>query len=72
MMEAFIRGDDRSLNFVNRLENVLTDSFRNEPMYEELAGALATYTPGGGEFLINEEELARELRYALDQFLSEP
>ena len=71
-MEAFIRGDDRSLNFVNRLENVLTDSFRKEPIYEELAGALATYTPGGGEFLINEEELARELRYALDQFLSEP
>jgi len=72
MMEAFICGDDRSLNFVNRLEKVLRDSFRNEPIYEELAGALATYSPGGGQFLINEEELARELRYALDQFLGQP
>jgi hypothetical protein len=71
MMEAFIRGDDQSLNFVNRLERLLQDSFRHEPIYDELAEALATYTPGGGQFLINEEQLARQLRYVMDQFMKE-
>jgi len=68
-MKAFIRGDDRSLNFVNRLERVLRDSFRGEPIYDELSYYLATYSPGGGQFLIDEDELARELQHALDHFL---
>jgi len=71
MMESFIRGDDRSLNFVNKLEDLLRTSFRSEPIYEELAGYLATYTPGGGRSLIDEEDLARQLRYVLDQFMRE-
>ena len=71
MMRAFIRGDDRSLNFVNRLEELLRNSFRAEPIYEELVVDLATYSPGGGEFPIDEDELARELQFALDHFLNE-
>ena len=72
MMESFIRGDDRSLNFVSRIEILLRDSFRNEPIYEELAESLALYSPGGGPHLLNEAQLARELRYTLDQFLRDP
>jgi hypothetical protein len=71
MMEAFIRGDDQSLNFVNTIEDHLNKWFRGEELYEELIEDLATYSPGGGEFLVDEKELTRHFQYALDRFLRE-
>jgi hypothetical protein len=71
MMESFVRGDDRSLNFVNQIERRLNESFRNDPIYEELADAVARYSPGGGRSLVDEAGLARQFRYVFDHFLKE-
>jgi len=71
MIETFIRGDDRSLNFVDRIEGLLRQSFRNDPIYEELVDDLARYSPGGGKSLVDEDGLARQLKYVLDLFLRE-
>ena len=69
MMETFIRGEDRSLSLVNKIEESLRQSFRGQPIYEELAEDLATYSPGGGEFLTDEKTLTREFHYAIDRWM---
>ena len=71
MMESFVRGDDRSLNFVNQIERRLSESFRNDPIYEELAYTVARFSPGGGKSLVDEQGLERQFRYVLDEFFSE-
>lgn len=70
MMDRFIRGDDRSLRFANEIEAFLDRYFRGTPIYDELIEPLATYRPGGGEFLINEEELSRKFDYAIRTWLT--
>lgn len=72
MLERFLRGEDRSLRFVNAIEAHLDKNFRGTPIYEDLIEPLATYRPGGGEFLIDEDELARKFEYALRTWLSTP
>ena len=43
MLERFVRGEDRSLAYVNRIEHVLSEAFRGTPLYEELIQDVATY-----------------------------
>jgi hypothetical protein len=70
MIERFLRGEDCSVRFANRIEEYLDGHFRGTPIHEELIEPLATYRPGGGEFLVDEDELARKLRYASETWLS--
>jgi hypothetical protein len=69
MMETFIRGDDRSVSLVNKIEESLRQHFRGEPIYEELVEDLATYSPGGGEFLTDERALADKFGYAINRWM---
>jgi hypothetical protein len=70
MVESFIRGDDRSIRFANRIEEYASTHFRGSEAAEELIEALATYRPGGGTFLLDEDGLRRQLEYALRTWLS--
>jgi hypothetical protein len=70
MMERFVRGHDRSVPFANQIEQYLDEHFRATPIHEELIEPLATYRPGGGEFLVNESELVQEFEYAMRTWLS--
>jgi len=72
MMERFIRGDDQSLRFTNEIEILVRTQFRDAEFYEELSYHLATYSPGGGDHLIDEKELAREFRFLLAGPLGDP
>ncbi|MBV9131239.1 MAG: hypothetical protein JO020_16760 [Chloroflexi bacterium] len=67
MLERFVRGDDRSIRFANEIEQYLDDNFRGTRLHEELIEPLATYRPGGGEFLVNENELVQQFEYAITQ-----
>lgn len=55
LMERFLRGEDRSVRFTNQIEAFMSEKFRRTDIYEELMEDLATYSPGGGEFLIDED-----------------
>lgn len=60
MLERFVSGADRSRTFVNAIEGVLITRFsdRNE-IFEGLSLPVASYRPGDGESLYDEEALAR-------------
>jgi hypothetical protein len=66
MLERFVRGDDRSLKYVNTIEEYVASNFsRDDDYFEDLIEALATYRPAGGKHLIDEEHLVRKLEYVI-------
>ena len=65
MLERFVRGEDQSLRFANEIEGLVLSQFREAEFFEELSYDLATYRPGGGDYLTDEKELARKFRYFL-------
>jgi hypothetical protein len=65
LMDDFISGRDRSMRHVDRIESVLIEHFLESELYEDLSPAVASYRPGGGEHLLDEEALATEFRYVL-------
>jgi hypothetical protein len=50
---------------------LLIEEFMDTDLFEELGPYLAMYHPGGGENLYDEEQLAREFRYIITNFLGE-
>jgi hypothetical protein len=71
LMETFVRGGDRSMALVDRIEGLLIQCFQDSELYEELSPAVASYPPGGGDHLFDEEALAAEFRYALQRLHEE-
>ncbi len=69
-IQGFLNGNDRSINYVDRIEGLLIEKFADTELFDELSPYLAMYRPGGGDQLYNENELAVEFRYVLDRFLS--
>ncbi|MDH3976694.1 MAG: hypothetical protein OEV42_20725 [Deltaproteobacteria bacterium] len=58
LLEVFIEGKDRSVKWANSVESVIDKiNKENETDFEELQDYLASYQPGGGEFLYNEKEM---------------
>jgi hypothetical protein len=71
LLQAFVSGSDRSMALVDRVEQVLIERFQDSELYEELSPAVASYRPGGGDHLVDEEALAAEFRYVLDRLREE-
>jgi|HubBroStandDraft_6_1064221.scaffolds.fasta_scaffold179995_2 hypothetical protein len=69
-MERFLRGEDRSVRFTNQIETFMSENFGGTDIYEELIEDLATYSPGGGEFLMDEDRLANKFEYVIRRWLS--
>jgi hypothetical protein len=59
MLERFVRGDDQSLRFTNEIETLVITHFRDAEFFDDLSYDLATYSPGGGDYLIDEKALTR-------------
>ena len=71
LLNRFISGEDRSKDMVEKIEGVLIENFSDSELYEEISVPVASYQPGGGEFLYDEEALAREFRYILKRLKHE-
>lgn len=64
-LQDFLNGKDRSLTAAGRIEAALDRMFPDD---EEVAGmvrALASYRPGGGEHLYDEEDIKKLCEWAL-------
>jgi len=59
LLENFINGSDRSMAAAGKIEVALDDRFGDEEPFADLALALASYRPGGGEFLYDEEDIVK-------------
>lgn len=62
MMAQFISGLDRSSKLVGRIEVCVDDAFPDEEEWQELVLALASYQPGGGEYLVAEDQVVSLFR----------
>lgn len=52
MLERFVSGEDRSAEFVDKIEGVVIEYFQDSELYEELSGPISMFSPGGGEIPI--------------------
>lgn len=67
MLERFVRGEDFSINFAGEIGALFDEVFPEDERFVDTVLALASYQPGGGEFLYNREQVTRMLRRALDE-----
>jgi hypothetical protein len=74
MLEAFINNEDRSLDYVNDIEYFLISNFDNDndaQILDSLEVPLASYRPGGGYLLHNEDDLTNLFKNFLEEIRSE-
>lgn len=64
LLDTFISGRDRSRPFAGQIEVALDESLGDDPRFEDIVLALASYEPGGGELLFDENAIVRQLEYA--------
>lgn len=65
MLRAFVEGHNRTLDFANEIEALVLSAFPDDDELESLLVALASYRPGGGEYLFDENRMRQECLDAL-------
>ncbi len=66
LLESFVAGKDRSVEWAKMVEAAIDDfGVDEDPRFEELREHLASYRPGGGEYLFGENEMLAACREAL-------
>jgi hypothetical protein len=64
-LEKFIYGEDRSKRFAGELEVLLDRTFHDDARFADLILALASYEPGGGPYLYDENAIVQMAKRAL-------
>jgi hypothetical protein len=71
MMRTFVDGENRTLSFVREIESQVAaeleegEGFVDPETFADLEVALASFFPGGGEYLWDEHGLSSLFRYIL-------
>jgi hypothetical protein len=60
LLQRIVISRDFSLAAAEALESEIASSFPDDDRFERLETILASYRPGGGEFLFNEQALEEE------------
>jgi hypothetical protein len=60
-IDKFISGTDCSLQAANEIESKLDNVFPDDDYIQEVVVMLASYRPGGGEYLYDEKQLIEKL-----------
>ena len=61
LVERFCSGDDVSIKSANAIEVALDDAFPDDDVVQAVVLMLASYRPGGGEFLYDEAQVKHRL-----------
>jgi hypothetical protein len=72
LMQRFVSGRDRSMALAAEIEVSLAEVFGEQEPFPDLSLALASYRPGGGEYLYNEEQIVIRMKRAIDQITAGP
>lgn len=67
LIERFCNREDTSLEAANAIEVALDGAFPDDERAQAVVLSLASYRPGGGEFLYDEVEIGRQLTLLLSQ-----
>ena len=70
-LSSFIDGEDTSLAAANRLEVLLDKAYPEDGLVQERVIDLASYRPGGGEFLFDTAEMQGRLARLRDHLLAQ-
>jgi len=65
LIERFCSGTDISVKAANAIEVALDDAFPDDGQAQDIVLCLASYRPGGGEFLYDEQEVGKQLNSLL-------
>lgn len=61
LIERFCSGADISLRAANAIEVALDEAFPDDERAHDVVLSLASYRPGGGDFLYDEQEVGRQM-----------
>jgi hypothetical protein len=67
---AFVRGDDRSLALAGKLEVAIDEAFPDDEECQDLVLVLASYRPGGGDYLYDEDAIVPKCRKLMGRLCS--
>lgn len=62
LIDIFISGQDVSISHANRIEVAIDDEFPDNDYMQDVVGILASYRPGGGDYLYDEEFVTNKLQ----------
>jgi hypothetical protein len=65
IIERFVSGEDVSIAMANAIEVAIDDAFPDDEQMQEAVQMLASYRPGGGEYLYAEDQVKRQLEKVL-------
>ena len=65
MLQSFVFREDQSEPLVQQIHALLVQHLQDEPEYERLATAVASFVPGGQPPFLDETRLAAEFRHFL-------
>ena len=65
LLQRFLSGQDRSVGLAGELETAIATLYPEHEDWEEFLHALASYKPGGGPYLYDEEAMLPKCRWAL-------
>lgn len=66
LLEKFINGENQSINFAAEIETAFAETFPEDERFDDLMDILASYHPGGGELLYDENQLKKECEWVLN------
>jgi len=64
-INKFISGEDISITAANVIEVWIDDAYPDDEMMQDVVLLLASYRPGGGEYLYNEKTIKNKLEKVL-------
>ena len=70
LMRSFVEGKDRSPSIAGQLEVALDRYFPADDQCQDLVLVLASYRPGGGEYLYDERAIAQLCEKLLERLCS--
>lgn len=70
LIEKFISGEDYSISLSNAIEVAIDDAFPDDELMQDTVLMLASYRPGGGEYLYNEEQIKERLKKVCERLRS--
>ncbi len=60
-IDDFINAKDRSIKAANAIEELIAELFPDDERFEDVVIALASYRPGGGDYLYDEKSMTNVL-----------
>ncbi len=70
LLADFIDGKNRSITAAGQIEVAIDDRFPDDEEVADVVLALASYRPGGGDYLYDEQAIVRQCKWLQEKIAS--